>query len=420
MEPLSPTFAHDAEATRSLHSLIDELARQTTDAWRLQGYAESAFGDIACEVLAGIDLVGALHWPALQEHVFTPISPEPMQSVHPAPEIIPLYNGRHFKIYAHLWLDKIAEAHHHSWTGAFQVLEGRSLNGAYKFTPTETIREGLSLGRLELTKCQIHAPGAIVAVNPGPKFIHGLHYLERPGLAISLRGGRLMGNTCTYYRPGVAVQSDLKDPGITSILRVLQILYHTDRKAFAQRLLELIPRCDLMTVHLILFQAVRTGWTLPPTLLETGREAFGDRFAAIEGAAGELATLDKIVQLRGRFTDPGVRYFLAALSFGEDRRTVWDLVKQYAPDQDPQDCIGHWLIALLVDTEGNPIPDSMARGLGRLALGASIEEVRADLAGEGTLAGELDEQLSVLAAVHTAMAEAPIYKPLFQGDAIPG
>lgn len=48
-----------------------------------------------------------------------------------------------------------------------------------------------------------------------------------------------------------AVQSELKDPDVTSIRRVLQILYHTDLKTLEQRLLKLIPRCDLMTIHLI-------------------------------------------------------------------------------------------------------------------------------------------------------------------------
>ena len=399
----------EAEPTGGLDDLIYGLARRTNDAWRRHGYDEGVFGRIASEALAESELVGALTWESLQEHILSPSSPEPMQSEHPAPEVIALYNGRHFKIYAHAWLDKIAEPHHHSWTGAFQILEGRSLNGYYRFTTTDRVREGLTIGQLERDRCLLHRAGTIVAINPGPQFIHGLQYLDRPGLAISIRGGRLIGNTCTYYRPGVAVRTDLKDPAITGMLRVLQILYHTDREAFERRLLEAIPRCDLMAVHLIVFEAIRSGWTLPAAIFARASEVFGTRFSAIEGAAAELSTLGKIVQLRSRFTDPDLRFFLAALSFGDDRQSVVELVRDHAPSRDPRDLVGQWLASLLIDAGEDAIPEAMTRGLGALALGATVEDLRTGL---------VDEQLSVVESVHAAMADAAIYRPLFRGDAI--
>ncbi len=402
---------HDARRLGSLDALVHDLARRASEAWRHHGYDESAFGSIASEALERSQLVGAITWETLQEHILAPASPEPLQSEHPAPEVIPLYNGRHFKIYAHAWLDKIAEPHHHSWTGAFQVLEGRSLNGYYGFTPTDSVRQGLTIGRLTLARRALHGPGTVVAVNPGAEFIHGLQYLDRPGLAISIRGGRLIGSTCTYYRPGIAVRTDLKDPAITSMLRVLQILYHTDLEAFERQLLESIPRCDLMAIHLIVFEAIRSGWTLPATVFARATEVFGPRFSAIQGAADELSTLGKIVQLRSRFTDPDLRFFLAALCLGDDRQSVFELAREYAPQRDPRDLIGQWLTSLLIDAEGRSIPEAMARGLGRLALGEPAEDVGTSV---------VEDQLGVIVSAHAAMAEAPIYRPLFRGTAIPG
>ncbi|MCH9681954.1 MAG: hypothetical protein K0V04_11010 [Deltaproteobacteria bacterium] len=389
-----------------LEALIHRLATKTNDAWSRHGFDESVFDEVACDALAEAHLVGTLTWNALQDHILAPTSPEPLQSKHPAPEVIPLYNGRHFKIYAHAWLDKIAEPHHHCWTGAFQVLEGRSLNGYYRFTPREVVRQGLTLGHLELAQHQIHTPGSVVGIKPGSEFIHGLQYLDRPGLAISIRGGRLVGNTCTYYRPGVAVQTDLEDPAVTSILRVLQILHHTDPEAFERRLLEAIPRYDLLTVHLIVFEAVRSGWSLPASLWETASRVFGRRLDPIEQATRELTTLGKIVQLRSRFTDSDLRLFLAILCLGRDRRSVHDLVAEHAPRADVIEFIGQSLASLLIDAEGDTVPDAMAHGLGRLALGASPEQLPPSLAGE---------LLSVIVTVHEAMAGAPIYEPLFTG-----
>ncbi len=59
------------------------------------------------------------------------------------------------------------------------------------------------LGHLETTHLGLLKPGMTVPVVRGPRMIHGLSYVDRPGVAISFRTHEDFGGlTFDYWSPG--------------------------------------------------------------------------------------------------------------------------------------------------------------------------------------------------------------------------
>src|SRR5258708_5027060 len=66
-----------------------------------------------------------------------------------------VYSGRDFRIEVLFWVQGIPAIHEHSFSGAFHVMHGSSLQSLWKFDSTEQLAMRLALGRVSLKEAEL-------------------------------------------------------------------------------------------------------------------------------------------------------------------------------------------------------------------------------------------------------------------------
>jgi hypothetical protein len=395
-------------------SAIESLAANIDRQWRRFEFDEHAFAELARDCLARAQLHAEFDGIALLRHACAP-RPE-ARARHLAPGVLPLYGGHRFDIHAHFWPDDVAVAHDHGWAGAFHIIEGRSLNSYHRFIAREDVRSSMRLGRLERTRIELHAAGDSIAVRPGTDFIHALHYLDRTGVAISVRSTSRRHEGMTYFRPGLALGEFATDAATEHALRALAIAWRHGEACYLELLEGMVRVGDAVSTFVALSRATQEGWPLPLSICAAGRERHGERFDAMLLALDDLRAYQQVVDLRTDHPNPDLRAFLAALHLSSDRAqleaTLAATSSALGQHEDVWERVGACLVALLVDAEEHEIPEALAPAFGHLARGCTIDALREQRS--TTRAQALDDpQLEFLASAQAAMLERPLYRALF-------
>lgn len=395
-------------------SAIEALATNIDRQWRRFEYDEHCFAKLARDCLAQAQLHAELDGVALLHFASTP-RPE-ARARHAAPGVLPLYAGHRFDIHAHFWPDDVAVAHDHGWAGAFHIIEGRSLNSYHRFVEREYVRSSLRLGRLERTRIELHTAGDSIAVRPGTDFIHALHYLDRSGVAISVRSKLRRHESMTYLRPGLALGEFASDDATEHALRGLAIAWRHGEACYLELLEHLVRVGDRASTFVALSRATQEGWPLAPSICAAGRERHGEGFDAMLPALEHLRAYQQVVDLRADNPNPDLRAFLAALHLSEDRAQFVEALTASSSTlgqrEDVWARVGMCLVALLVDAEEAEIPAALAPALGHIASGCTIDALREQRGANP--AQTLDQpQLEFLASAQAAMLERPLYRALF-------
>lgn len=391
----------------SIGGSLRALAEDLDGRWRRLEREPGRFPELAHECLERAALAGQVGVDAVMAWVLA--SRADPRAEHPSPGVLPLYRGEHFDLHAHLWVDDVAVPHDHGWAGAFQILQGRSLTGYYQFHASEQVRSVMALGELSLSRLALHGPGDTIAVHPSARLIHGFHYVEPPGLAISVRSKLRDRESRTYLRPGLAVEARATDLEVEQQLRALELLASFDPERLESALGRLVLSADRAARFVILSHATQAGWPASPALLSAIAEAEPSS-ATLFGALDDLRAYQRVVELRSEHRQPELRGFLAALHLCSGREAfldALDLLGLCGVDRAPWSRIGAWLVTLLIDDEegGVEVPACVPMALGRLAAG--------DPLGRAIELANAAEHAELLAAAEASLRAGPLYRPLF-------
>lgn len=229
-------------------SIIEDLCRTLISRWKVRGYAEWEFAAIAATVLDEFTLHEQVE--RVFDHVFTDNEGSLVRD-HKSRDVACLYSGAYFSVFLHTWINGLAAMHHHSWSGAYQLLRGSSVEGRYSFEKEHRLAASFSIGRLECKAIDDLSAGSIRIVEPGPSNIHAVSYNDPTGLAISIRSGAIPGETTMdYWRPGVAIETSGTPDYVKVRSRCLQYLSSDDSGKLIQRLRDWISSCDISTTVL--------------------------------------------------------------------------------------------------------------------------------------------------------------------------
>jgi len=399
-------------STTIVSEVLEGLSAELDRSWRAQGYDDSTFPGVAGEVLASLNPASALTLSGIIEHVVAPPPGSPLMPAHPASGVFTLFSGPHFALRAHLWGQDIAPPHAHEWSGAFQLLSGASLNGDYTFDVERRFRSTLEIGALRLERCALHREGDVVEVPAGNELIHSVVHVEPGGLALSVRSVSNQAYSRTFMRPGVSITSSERDIDSQVKLKALHSAHELAPSLVDGALAALMQCGDPSLAYLALFEATQEGWELGEQTIAAARALYGASFGAIQASLSDLLAYQQQVDLRAQIDEQELRHFLATLYICEDREQVLTALAEYSPSDDPKAQLGGYLTSLLIDTEEGSAPpsDSLAKGLGELASGGSLQELRARSGEVGCDAGQLDFCEHAIAA----MREASLYRPLFR------
>ncbi len=328
-----------------MQTALTDLIKTVEKNWRAADYAEPLFAGIAAEALVkvaphrNLGITGQLAQIARAE-----VPQEELPGSHVAEGVIPLFTGSRFSVCLHIWYDDVANPHSHAWAGAYQLLMGNSVQAEFSFTEQRLIDPKFSLGHLALQKVDVLGPGDTVAVVQGPGMIHGLSYVHRPGMALSLRTVEDFGGLSNeYWSPGIAFETGFLDDGTERRIKCLKALYAADPALCGAVLESATLDTDLRSSFFLLRYAMANFRQEIDVKAIARRGRYPELFEAVLTEMDRDALLRRV---RSGVRDHDQRFLLCALQFARNRYDVIRLVSQLYPQEDPQRFIARCVLGM--------------------------------------------------------------------------
>jgi hypothetical protein len=360
-----------------------ELGALIEARWREQNYDERSFPAIAAQALRELKLVEKVDpWDIIRWVHQTPDLPRQMnlEATFGNPPIT-LYVGPKFYIDVYFWLDGTTSIHQHSFSGAFQLLLGSSVHSKYGFQQEMEINPQFRIGKLLLENISLLAKGDIREILPGAAFIHSLFHLERPSATITVRTNIPgAGVQFAYLKPSLAHDPFSTDPSLKRKLQTVKLLLEMKHLESDRFIGDLIDSSDFQTTYAVLDQAfeflchreleeilrVTRSQDRFLTLLDRARSKHGELVDLLPPVFEEAWRQKDISRRRGKITGEDHRFFLALLLNVPDRTTIFRLVKERFPDQEPVELIVGWVKELSA-TKIFGSPEANVLGIGEFS-----------------------------------------------------
>jgi hypothetical protein len=369
--------------------VVDELGNRVEELWLRTDYDPRRFPEIAAGALADARLPERLSPDEIIRWALnTPVLPaQPDIEARFGQPPVTLYRARRFYIDALHWIDGSTTIHEHSFSGAFQVLRGSSIETRYGFTVDREIDGHFAFGTLEVKSTTLHARGDIEQIYSGHGgLIHGLFHLERPSITIVVRTERdgSAGPQFNYTRNGIATHPFLADESRDRVLQIVTMLRSIEHPELESIVGDLVARSDVHTAYRVLDVCS----SLPDNaLFERVVERVSDRTVAerFREAFRETRRLAFLYSRRALVKNTDLRFLLGVLLNARRRRDALKLVAERTSLGAPERQTAAWLrelsnVSIKLQAAGVPWQPNV---LGLPAMGDELERALArELRGE--------------------------------------
>jgi len=261
-----------------------------------------------------------------------------------------LWHNKEFRIEVYLWLETQTTIHDHRFSGAFQVLQGRTLHSSFAWDVAETVAERLTVGEVTRTHTELLQQGGVRPIYGGPKMIHQALHLSTPTITLIVRTHleyELL-YQWRYWRPSLATVTTDPDHLLAKRLAVLRFLATAGegKERVADYMADLLKSDD--PYHL--FHAIKEHWTL---FHDTERR--DEHLEAISRTHGAWANQLKAVfedsEIKGNvrwdsIEDESQRFMAGMLTTCPDPAVIERLVGEFAPGRSPDEATADWMKAL--------------------------------------------------------------------------
>ena len=390
--------------------MFEQFGQQAEARYRDGAAGGSGFADLAAELLSEWDLPSVLSIARLHATAATgELAGIGDQS---RPGLIPLYQGQSVRIVAHLWSDAADRLHQHDWSGAFQVIEGRSFNAEFAFDAADQLAE-FTLGKISRTGFGIFRPGHIQPVQEGAALVHSVVYPGKPGLAVSLRAaGSGEKGAVEYLRPGLRCPSHRRRAASAQQVDLLAQALQVGEEAYSDLFSGFARQIDDAALIRLLDTAAFESLPVPEPVID-GLLEEKDWAGRVLASLADIERSDKTRELLGDHNHPVIRDFVCALFHSEGRSELAETL-QAAGFEAPVINAGRALAALIVDDdEGALPPDHVVSALGEAALTGDVAGAVSAMRARAPDAEHLDQHCAFVAEAFEAMEEAPIFRSLF-------
>jgi hypothetical protein len=344
--------------------IFSELGGAIEEAWRATSYDERSLPTVATSALRKAALharvssedvlrwaLGARELPA-QDDLAARFGDPPLT----------VFSGRRFYIQVLFWLEGSTSIHRHGFSGAFMVLDGSSLHGAYTFKPRRRINTHFYTGELELLHIELLERGAVVPITND--LSHSLFHLEVPCATIVVRtySDDDASPQFNYLPPSVAIDPFFRDVPTTRMLQLLAFARrgkHMDFEALAG---EVLARADLHTTWDVLDEVYRAAGSAEGAapLVAIARRRHGEVIDDLAMALAEELRRRAVERVRSETQKPDLRFFLALLANLPHRDAIDAMIRRRYPNRWPRDRIEGWLRELSgADTIGIDFTDAV-------------------------------------------------------------
>src|SRR6266699_3764019 len=259
-----------------------------------------------------------------------------------------VYGGRDFRIEVLFWVQGIPVVHQHSFSGAFHVMHGSSLQSLWEFEPTEQVAMRLALGRVSLKKAELLRKGDSRPIIAGKRLIHSTFHLDRPSLTVVVRtlGDANKQPQYSYLPPTIAYVPFAMVPSVqrrTQLLRMLLVSgKHAEYQEIANHMLGTEDAYPVFQFLLSTFELIEDE-DERHNLLLAARWKHPKLIEALQPALLQDERRNKIVQVRERVSNSDLQFFLALLLNITERSAILSLIEQRYPSRDPINAVVSWV-----------------------------------------------------------------------------
>jgi len=330
--------------------LVQELGTRIETRWAKHNFDERAFPEIAADMTQEARLheeIGAdqvIRWFSTTSSVPPQVG---LDSGFGEPPLT-LFAGRHMYIEALFWVDGTTSIHQHSFSGAFQVLVGKSIHSRYRFHPRHRVSSRMLIGDIQFERAELLRRGDCRTISSGPAFIHSLFHLDRPSVSLVVRTFNDPETPLqySYLRPFIAVDAVRKAPHLVQQQRIIRYLTRVEHPDRLEICTEMVRRADMVeSFHLL------------EAFLEENlddRDALSHLAGLAERAHPTFTSvLEPVLAERRRELDlfmhrqtvraPDLRFFLALLLNLPERTSIEEMVRAHQPERAPVDVIAEWI-----------------------------------------------------------------------------
>jgi hypothetical protein len=330
-----------------LKSAFHHLGELIQVSWHAANFERSQFPEIASQALRQLRIQNEYSCFDLLELAASNnpgLSPLQVESLFGDFQYVPYRNGR-FYIELLFWMNGTTTVHDHAFSGAFMLLQGRSIATTFSFRERERVNQNLRLGTLKAEHTQVLAPGDVSPIHSGRSLIHSVFHLDVPSITLVVRTAQDDESLpqFDYCGSGIAQSGDITQ-GEAKTIQALRMMAALDSATFEQHAKEMIRRAN----------RVQRYWLFRSLFLDIkalGEDEFaelaaelGSDFESFVPSLQEEAAGHEIARARALIPDANARSLLAILAVSRDATMFRTLCAQIFPSG-----FGASLNALLVE-----------------------------------------------------------------------
>ena len=312
--------------------------------WSRAGFDSIWFPEIAARLLSEmppVEHVSAddiIEWVARGKE-FVPQSNLETQFGEPP---VTVYAHSHFYIEALFWITGTTSVHQHSFSGAFSVLAGDSLQSRYHFATRRRVNTQMLIGDIVLDDVRLLKTGAVEAIHAGPHLIHSVFHLSAPSVTIVVRTERDVDSLpqYNYHYPFVALNPFYKDGLFKRRQDVLALVSRVSPDKYVDIAITTVNNADLVTTYAIINHAFSVLHTSPDfgAIVRAAEIRHGDIIDRFVAVAEETKRRISITRCRNEVRDHERRFFLALLLNIPSREWIMRMLRdRYGNDGDAYD-----------------------------------------------------------------------------------
>ena len=335
----------------AIQRYANELALLVESDWHQNNLAEAAFPKIAAAALERMPFHAELDAKALFEYGL--LYEQKAHQTNPGYSFgdppLTLCRREHFEVGVLFWLDGTTSIHQHSFSGAFQVLQGTSLHSTYQFSLREEINERLLLGALECVQTELLRKRDIREIAAGSRFIHSLFHLDRPSITLIVRthSESSHGPQYSYRRPGVALDPFHQSPEKTLRTRLVKSLLSIPDENLLSMVKAVFQKASLepnLRLLLEIAGLLRERKLKVEGLLEIAIGGRGDLRPLVKELFEDELRVQNITSRRKDIVNEEHRFFLALLLNLPNREAIFTTIADYQSGQsDPAQTLVRWV-----------------------------------------------------------------------------
>jgi len=331
------------EFFQTLGSLVTRL-------WKERNYNEGDFPEVASRALSELPPDQHVSFWDIAKWALTceRLPGQADLSAHFGQPPLTVFGGRDFRIEVLFWVQGVPAIHQHSFSGAFHVMHGSSLQSLWEFEPTEQVAMRLALGRVSLKKAELLRKGDSRPIIAGKELIHSTFHLDRPSLTVVIRTLGEPNKLPQYaYLPPTIAYADQSDvPAVKRRTQLLRMLLISGKRAeYNEIVRHILGTEDAYSVFQFLlstFELIEDEDERHNLFLAAGSK-HPKLSEALQPALLQVERTNKIVGIRETISNSDLQFFFALLLNIPERPAILGLVEQRYPSRDPITAVVTWV-----------------------------------------------------------------------------